>query len=229
MEGGSEGAEKIPISGGRSPNSNFVDLFPKEYKTKEGVNGANIGPSNSGSGKFSLKSIDISKVAELGQSLSRFGLVLCGILFVISLALWGGLTYYKKSLVNQIADLKDRQSKVFSANDKALAAKIIDLQKSSDSAKGLLSSHIFISGVFDKIAAVTLPRAQWQSINLSAADRTVKLTGIAANYSVLAKQMLALGEGGFSNVAITGIKLDKLGGVSFGASFNFDPKILYKQ
>lgn len=206
-----------------------MDLFPKEYKTKENGSGANGASAGFGPGKFDLKSIDLAKLAEAGQSLARLGIVISGILLVLALALWGGLFYYKNSLAGQITDLKDKQSKVFSAKDKETALKIINLGKSSDSAKNLLASHIFTSEVFDKVSAATLPQVQWRSMELLVAEKIIRMKGVAAKYSVLGKQILALREGGFFNVAISKINLDKLGGVAFEASFNFDPKILHKQ
>lgn len=207
--------------------NDFMDLFPKEYKTKE--NGANIGSPGLGSVKFDLKSVDFSKLAGLGRSLSRLGTVICGALIIVSLLLWGGMFYYENTLEKQTVNLKEEQSKVFSPSDKETAAKIINLEKGSESAKALLASHIFVSELFDKISDATLPQVQWRSMELSLTEKSVALGGLAANYSVLAKQILALKESGFSGVAVDSIALDKLGGVDFGANFDFDPKILRKQ
>ncbi|MDD2753107.1 MAG: hypothetical protein PHT44_00615 [Candidatus Portnoybacteria bacterium] len=202
-----------------------MDLLPKEYKTKENANGSLPG---SGSGKFDLKSVDLSRLTDVGQSLTRPGIIICSILMVAALTLWGGMFYYKNSLTDQIIGLKDKQSKVFSDKDKETALKIINLEKSSESAKELLISHNFVSEFFNKLAAATLPQVQWRSLNLLAAERSLKLGGAASNYSVLAKQILALRESGFLNVSVSKIKLDKLGGVAFEAGLNFDPKFLRK-
>lgn len=211
-----------------------MDLFPKDYK-KNNLPAANLGFGAGfleflknlknklfpGSGNFSANS-------RIKEALLRLGVIISSAALVLVLLLWGGLFFYKKSLASQIGDLKRQQSEIFSAGDKELAAKIVALDKGASLAQALLKNHIYASGVFDKLAAATIPRVQWRSFDLSVKDRSLVLNGFSADYSNLAKQMIALEEGGFFNIKITNIALDKTGGVGFMAAFNFDPRILQK-
>ncbi len=211
-----------------------MDLFPKDYKK----NDSSLPAANSGSTAISwLKNLKNKLAAGSGnwavpsrakETLLRLGVILSGVALLLVLLLWGGLFFYAKSLPIQISDLKRQQSEVFSAKDKEAAVKIVDFDKGAALTQSLLKNHIYSSNIFDKLAAVTMPRVQWQSFNLSVKDSSIVLKGLAADYTILAKQMLALERDALANVKISNISLDKAGGVGFTASGNFDPKILQK-
>ncbi len=167
-------------------------------------------------------------VAKARGTLMRLGVILSSAAFILVLLLWGSLIIYKNVLTGQINDLKKKQAEVFNDKDKEIATKIIDLEKGSMLMQLLLKSHLYTSNAFDKLAAATVPRVQWQSFDLAVKNNSINVKGFSADYATLAKQILALADGGFINAAISSIAMDKSGGVSFGATFNFDPKILQK-
>ncbi|KKT26485.1 MAG: hypothetical protein UW11_C0011G0016 [Parcubacteria group bacterium GW2011_GWA2_43_9b] len=171
------------------------------------------------------RSVSLSKVKDTAL---RLGTIFGGVILAIVLLLWASLALYEKSLNSQINALKKKQAAVFTDKDIDMAAKIVAFDKGALLVQGLLKSHFYTSNLFDKLAAATLPRVQWQSFDMSTKDKTINVNGLAADYSSLAKQILALKEGGFSNAKISNISLDKTGRVGFSASFNFDPQILQK-
>lgn len=210
-----------------------MDLFPKDYKKNVSVlptddSGAAVSFWNNlknklagGRGSFSLPS-------KAKETFLRLGAIISGAAFVVILLLWASLFFYQQSLNNQIKDLKKQQSEIFSVKDKALAAEIVDFNKSATLAQALLKNHVYSSEFFSQLAAATGPRVQWRSLNLSVSENSAALKGLAADYATLAKQIIALNEAGFSNIKISNILLDRIGGVGFEAVFNFDPKILQK-
>jgi len=216
-----------------------MDLFPKDYKRKEietpvaeakpslasilAKVRARIAGLRSGGGGGTL-----AVSAQTKGALMKLGIVLSSAAFALVLVLWGSLAVYKNVLTNQVNELKKKQAEVFNDSDKSIATKIIGLEKTSVLVQGVFKSHVYTSGIFDKLAAVTVPRVQWRSFDLAVVDNRLNLKGFAADYATLAKQMMALSDGGFSNVVISNISMDKAGGVGFGATFNFDPKILQK-
>jgi len=216
-----------------------MDLFPKDYKKNDAVTVPPTGdkPSlasvlNKAKEKlssFKQSSSELSLAPKAKGTLLRLGVIVSGGALILSLLLWGSLVIYKNVLTGQINDLKKKQSEVFNEKDKEIAAKIVELEKGSVLVQGLLKTHLYASGAFDKLAETTIPRVQWQSFDLGVADRIINLKGFSADYATLAKQILALDEGGFTNVKIGNISLDKSGGVGFSATFNFDSKILQKQ
>ena len=214
-----------------------MDLFPKDYKRSG--SSAPLADSASRSNSFlsKLKNIKNKLAGGVGNFASwckikdivlRLGVILSAAALVIVLLLWGGLAMYGKSLTSQIDALKKKQAEVFSDKDIAAAGRIIAFDKGAMLVQNLLKSHLYPSSIFDQLAAATVPRVQWQSFAATIKDRSITANGFAADYSFLAKQMLALEEGGFSNIKISGIALDEAGGVGFAAAFNFDPKILQK-
>jgi len=158
----------------------------------------------------------------------RLAVVFSGAVFILVLLLWGGLYFYKKSLVNQVSDLKKQQAEVFDSQDKELAAKIVDFENGSALVQGLLKNHVYSSNLFARLEDLTLPNVQWQTFSFSKTDNHISARGFSSDYSGLAKQILALQGGGFYNLSVGDISLDKTGGVAFQIVFNFDPKILQK-
>lgn len=211
-----------------------MDLFPKDYKKNGFPPMAAVSESGfsgflkNAKDKLAAGKDSLSANSRVREALSRLGMILASTALVLALLLWGGLYFYKNSLVSQINDMRKRQAEIFSAEDKELAAKIADLDERANLAQALLKNHVYASGVFDKLASATVPRVQWRSFGLSVKDRGLSLSGFSADYANLAKQILSLKESGFSDVKISGIALDKSGGVSFSAGMNFDPKILQK-
>jgi len=218
-----------------------MDLFPKDYKKSEttipmGTEKPSLtsilkkikdrflalkSSSSSGGGSMAI-------VVKAKGTLLRLGVILSSVAFFLILVLWGSLTIYKNVLTGQINDLKKKQAEVFNEKDKEAATKIVDFETTSALVQGLLKTHLYASNVFDELAAATVPRVQWQSFNTVVKDSSINVKGFSADYATLAKQILALADGGFLNVVVSNIAMDKSGGVGFGATFNFDPKILQK-
>ncbi len=210
-----------------------MDLFPKEYKKNGFSPTMNRLSSGMGFSWADLRSkffgggfSSVSSSAK--ETLARLGVILSTGVFLLVLLLWSGLIFYGRSLTAQIGNLKKEQAAVFSAEDKEMAAKIVNFDENVSLLRVLLKNHIYSSAIFDKLASLTLPRVQWRTFNLSVKDSGLVMDGLAADYATLAKQMLALEEGGFTNLKISNISLDRTGAVAFTAAFNFDPKILQK-
>lgn len=209
-----------------------MDLFPKDYKKNDSVPGAANSPARPMAFLTGLKEkLSASRGSRFSsvkvrEAVFRLATIVSGAALVLILLLWAGLHFYQKSLTSQISDLKKQQAEVFNAKDKEVAAQIVDFDKGMALAQAVLKKHVYATAVFEKLAAATLPRVQWQSFGLAVKDSSLNLKGLAADYSTLAKQILALQDGGFSGVKINNIALDKAGGVSFSAAFNFNPEIL---
>jgi len=210
-----------------------MDLFPRDYKKSETV------PASDGGGKmgnfltrakgiFSFSGGGFSGMEKLKDVFSRVGVALSSVILAFVLLSWGSLLIYKEVLKNQIADLKEQQSKVFSSKDQEIATSIVDLEEGSILTQSLLKSHIYSSEIFNEISKNTLPRVQWISLDFSLKELNLTTRGFAADYASLAKQIIALEDAGFSNLKVSNIALDKSGGVSFNLVFNFDYKLLQK-
>lgn len=196
-----------------------MDLVPREYKQKEGEAGFSAKKAN-----LSLRKISLDFPPEKADSLFKAGVVLAALVFVLSCLLWGGLRFYQKSLIEKIDSIRAKQDQIFQAKDKELARSIIDFESGATLIQNLLKNHIYTSEILEKLSALTLPQVQWQTYSLDVKTKSLLVKGRAANYSVVAKQMLAFKEGGFFDVAVSGINMDRTGGVSFQLQAGFDPK-----
>ena len=192
-----------------------MDLVPKEYKQKLGA--------DSRKPPFSLDKLSLSKLSNLsaavGGAFLKTGIISALAVLILLCSGWAGLKFYQNSIPGQIQDLKERQSKIFSSQDKELVVKIAGLENAAAAIQTLLKSHVYTSEILEKLAASTLPRVQLESYGLDVKGGKIILKGRAANYSVLARQILAFQEAGFLKVAVSEIALDKVGGVSFGLNF----------
>lgn len=196
-----------------------MDLVPKEYGQKESE--AGFAGKKSG---LSLSRVPLDFSSEKKNGLLKAGVILAALVFVLSCLLWGGLKFYQKSLAEQIDSIRAKQDQIFQAKDKELARSIIDFESGAALIQNLLKNHIYTSEILEKLSALTLPQVQWQTYSLDVKTKSLLVKGRAANYSVVAKQMLAFKEGGFFDVAVSGINMDRTGGVSFQLQAGFDPK-----
>lgn len=192
-----------------------MDLVPKEYKQKDSISK----PASSGAILNNLK--------QAGGSFSLRSSITSGtVILVLLLALWGGFYFYGKSLTSKIENTKQSVSQVFSAEDQKTAENILSADANAALVQNIFKNHIYTSQLLDKVAQATLPQVQWKSYDLDVDGKIIGLQGVALTYNILGKQLLALTEAGFRNVEASSIQLEKLGGISFGVSFGFDPKII---
>lgn len=166
-----------------------------------------------------------------GRSFSVSGfLKIAGIILLsVSVVAWIGLKIYGSILSGRIESLNRQKESALSEEDKRIASEIINFQNKSDAVKKLLKSHIYTSRIFEAISKTTISRVQWTSCNLDNIQRTLELSGRAADYSVLAKQYLFFEESDFSGIVLANTGLSKDGGVEFKISLGFGPEKFQEQ
>lgn len=209
-----------------------MDLLPKEYKKGGDIISPSALNNNhpiSAAPPSRAGNINIPKPIRRSFDYLKFGIIGGAILFVLMLLGWGGMKLYQRSLNANIEDLKKQEAGIFTDQDKVEAEKIAGLEKRANVTQTFLKSHIYSSVILDSIAALTLPKVKWDDYQLSVDDKKVSLKGEAADYSILAKQIFTLDQTDYTNVAVSGISLNKSGTVNFSVDFSFNPKILQKQ
>ena len=105
--------------------------------------------------------------------------------------------------------------------------KVTETENAIEIVENLSKNHIFSSLFFEKIEKLTLPEIQWDGYRIDTRLGEAELSGQAASYSFLAKQMDKFKEANFE-ISISGINL-KGGGVSFSAAIKFDAAILLNE
>ncbi len=208
-----------------------MDLVPKEYKRQgDIISPPPAPPPPQAGGIGGLAKIKLPNLAKTKVDYIKFGIILAVILLGVSLAAWGGLKFYERSLVSKLTDLQKQEASVFNQQDKITAEKIADLEKRTKVAQDFLKAHVYTSQILNSIASLTLPKVKWDNYGLKVSRNTVALKGKAADYSTLAKQIFTFEQDstGFSKITVANINLDTEATVSFNISFVFDQKILQK-
>lgn len=193
-----------------------MDLIPKQHKQ-----------NNYLSKNFGLKSrgISIEKEEKSRWSfLLNKWVILSFCALALGLAVFGGLKIYDYYLKKNIAGLEEQILRVYSQHSEETVNKVAETEKAIEIVKNLSKNQVFSSLFFEKIEALTLPEIQWKGFSIDTRLGKAELSGQAASYSFLAKQMEKFKEANFE-IDISGISL-KGSGVSFSAAIKFDPAIL---
>lgn len=133
-------------------------------------------------------------------------LILAVVFLFIILGLYAGLQAYKQGLFTTLASIDGQLADIESARDKKLETALLDLNRQLAVVNPLLSAHFFWSDAFIKIQSVTQPQVQFQSLNADAIGKKIAAKMVAANYTVVAKQLAAL----YTVDSITDVILNKV-------------------
>lgn len=187
-----------------------MDLVPREYKK-------NIGQA---------KGISTPEASQVSFQSSKILLVFVLILFILSLLVFGGLYFYQIQLNKKITEIQKEIEQVEKEKDEELIEQIISSEERINILTNLFASHIKSSKLIKLIEESTLPQVRWTSLTFDTKNNSLELSGKAADYSVLAKQITAFEESGMKQMTISQVKLSKEGGVDFAMSMIFNGKII---
>lgn len=138
---------------------------------------------------------------------------------------------YKRGLIVSLASIDSQLAALENSRDKKLELSLLDLNRQLAVVNPLLSAHFFWSDAFIKIQSVTQPQVQFQSINADVSGRKIVIKALAANYTVVARQIAAF----YTVDSITDVILSKMQGQPTGLldinmQINFDTsKFLIKK
>ncbi len=180
---------------------------------------------------ISLIPRDYKEGFSFGNILSKMGFFIAG-LVVLSLLVYGGLFLYSKSLNSKLNQAISQIEEINKKRDTDFEKKVVSLEKALRTLKILLKEHLYWSGLFSKFEKLTVPQVDFTDFSATTkTDGSVSLTlsGSAAGYTYLAKQMVSFGqEKLISNIEVSGITLGTEGGIEFRLSVNFLKDVLIK-
>jgi len=194
-----------------------MELMPKEYRNH----------SNSGGGATIISALP--KISAAGTSLWQAAIIVSFAAFILSLAGWIGLYVYGGILKDKLAETKTTFSGVFTRQDMELFGETQILSQSAGIVQELLGNHVYSSELLAAISSSTMPNVRWKGLAITIKDRKISMDGYARNYTTLAKQIIALEKGGLKDIKVSGITLDREGGVNFSIDCSFDPKLISKK
>jgi hypothetical protein len=123
-------------------------------------------------------------------------LLLSIILFIVAVALAGGVWLWQKSLVAQIEKDKVDLAAVKDSYEEGTIKPLIRLNDRIEESKNLLANHIAVHPVFVLLEENVIQNVQLKTFKFSAAGNNkinLELSGIARNYDALSKQSDAFG------------------------------------
>ena len=195
-----------------------MDLIPRQQKQ---------GNPLSGDSGLKSRGILIDKEESSLVFLSNKWIIFSFCALGLGLAVFGGLKGYDVYLQRNIKNLEQEVINVQVQQSEETIKKVTETEKAIETVKNLSKNHIFSSHFFEKIEQITLSEVKWLGYSVDARQSTAQLTGQAASYSFLAKQIVRFQDAKFE-IDVSGISL-KSNGVEFSAAIKFDPAILKNQ
>jgi hypothetical protein len=171
----------------------------------------------------------VATPGRAASSISLFAL-LSTVIFIVAVALSGGVFFYKGILAKQITDDKATLDRARAAFEPQLVDQIIRLDSRIETSKTLLKNHVAVTPFFDLLSSITLRSVRFKdfSFNFLAPDKIqVAMKGQAQSYAAVALQSdVFSAQKAISNTLLSDLSLDQTGAVTFNVSTSVDPNIV---
>jgi len=170
-------------------------------------------------------------VSTPGRAASPINLfsLLTTIIFIVAVALSGGVFFYKQLTAKQIAQSKADFERAKSAFEPDIVNQIVRLDTRIETGKKLLSSHLAVTPLFEYLSTITLKNVRFKDFNFVylAKDKIqVSMKGQAQSYASVALQSdLLNAQKNLKNTLIGDLALETSGLVAFTVSTVIDPTI----
>lgn len=150
-----------------------------------------------------------------------------------TLALFGGLYFYKKTVTDSINAINVRLSAARADIDPTLVAKLERLDLRIESAKDILGRHLALTTFFNSLSTNTLKGVSFQSFDYVTTDTgalRVSLKGQAAGFSTVALESDQLAKDtNIKEPVFSDIGLDPFGHIIFNLNLLIDPAAISYQ
>jgi hypothetical protein len=186
------------------------------------------------------KPITSSGMSHSGKAVGMSVFVAVSVLmFIASLAIAGGAYFWNQYLISAQESYKTQLVERQRQFNVELIQELKQENTKIDYAKQLLTNHLAMSGIFDIIGKMTIEKARFLSLDVTAppasqpGDLKVTMSGYATDFSAVAFQSDILGrleQYGLrkivKNPILSNPALDATGAVSFSLSATIDPTSL---
>lgn len=153
------------------------------------------------------------------------------IMLAITIALAGGLSFFKNSLENKLTSLDAEVTALEQQRNKQAEKNILIFNKQLSMLTKLLNEHAYWTTAFSKIEGLTQSQVQFNSMITSFADGKIDIRATAANYTTIARQIAAfVSDGAIKDVALNKVSILTSGRLEFSMKIIFDKtKLLSKK
>lgn len=161
-----------------------------------------------------------------------FGVFIAVLVLLVSLGLFAGVYFYKKSLTKEIEEASASLERAKKAFEPGLISELTQLDSDLKAAEIILLSHSASSKIFDLIGDLTLPEVAFSSFSFNLAEKKpiITMAGEAKSYTTVALQARIFEESEFIDKAsFSGLSLKEAGKVGFSAELIINPSyLIYK-
>ena len=169
------------------------------------------------------------KMGSSSAPINLFSLV-ATILFIGTIALSGGVFFYKNVIQKQIDEKKATLELAKGAFEPETINQIVRLDSRIEASKQLFSSHVAVTPLFDFLSSVTLRSVRFKDFSflyISPTEITIIMKGEAQGYTAVALQSDFFNkQESLSETIIGDMALDPSGLVNFSVTTNIDPNIV---
>ncbi|MDE1874786.1 MAG: hypothetical protein KGI79_00610 [Patescibacteria group bacterium] len=156
--------------------------------------------------------------------------LLAAVIFIVALALAGGVFFYNNLVQKQIASDQDSFQRAQAAFEPSTVDQIVRLDTRLNIAKKLLASHIAVTPFFSFLSTVTLQTVRFKDFSfsyLTPSQIVVDMHGQATSYQAVALESdLLSSQKQLHNVVVSDLALDQTGAVTFSVAMNVDPSLI---
>ena len=152
------------------------------------------------------------------------------VLFAVSMLVFGGVYFYKKSLNERVAFLSDSLKRARDSFDLSVLSEMGKTSEKIELAKKLLEKHIAPSPIFGFLEQATLENVRFSNFNYiwqEDSDPEISMTGVAKSYASLALQVDEFQKNSnVEDISVSGLSLGKGGVVNFNAVIVLKPDLI---
>ena len=169
-------------------------------------------------------------LAARAQFITQSGTLLFNvaiIFFILVLAAWGGLYFFRRSLDTNAANWREQIITVEKELRPDFLNQLVALSDRLTAVREIISGHKFSSNTLLLLERDTHPQVAFSSFQYSADGRKIDLAAKAASYGIVADQVTLLeADSQVESVGFGGLQLDETGRVNFKLSIIFKASLL---
>ncbi len=149
---------------------------------------------------------------------------------VLMLVIIGVLYFYKSGLEDTKTGLDAQIVSLEKDRDKKVEANLLTLSKQLSLMSTLLDSHIVWSKALGKIENLLQPQVQFLSFAAAVSDNRFEFKALAANYTVIARQIAAfVSDDSINDITLTNVHVLTTGKLEFSIKLGFDKTKFIKE
>lgn len=146
-----------------------------------------------------------------------------GVMLAIIAVLTGGIYFYQNSLEDKLASLDAKLVTLEQQRNKQTEQNILVFNKQLSMLSNLLNEHAYWTTGLTKIEGLTQPQVQFDSLTATLVDNKVGLKAVAANYTVVARQIAAfLSDESIKDITLSRVNTLTNGRLEFTMQLIFD-------